>query len=95
MKDFVVDDDAVEGEYGDEESKSRGNEEDEAAVKKRHKKKRKHRERELSDEDLELIQENTGKNIKVRKRIQKVSELERVHSAVDEERALKLKGEED
>ena len=60
-------------------------EEDAPRPERRHRKKRKEP-RKLDDEDIDLIQENTGKSVKRLKRLQKVSEKERtVKDEVDED----------
>lgn len=99
MKDFIADDDEVE--YGDEEEGT-----SEAAVKQegdeaRKKKKRKHRRpRELDEEDFDLIQQNTGLEVKKKKRLQRVADQEGqenkapIDSDHDESR-LKVKKDED
>ena len=70
MEGFIVADHEVEEEEGEDGSAQEGKGE------KRHKKKRKRAIRKLSDEDLDLIAENTGLNPKRHKRLQKVSERE-------------------
>ena len=70
MNDFIVPDHEVE-ESADEESK-------EGEAKKKHRKHhRQHRIKELDDEDFELIQDNTGQEIKKKKRLQKVADREK------------------
>lgn len=70
MNDFIVPDDVVE-ESADEESKEG------EAKKKPRKHHRQRRIKELDEEDFELIQDNTGQEIKKKKRLQKVADREK------------------
>lgn len=82
MADFIVDDEEVE-EEADEEEKPE----------KHRRKKKKHREpRKLDEEDIDLIAENTGMNVKRHKRLQKQSEREG-QQVKDEDEALFAKNQ--
>ena len=93
LKNFIADDDEVE--YGEEEgSSSLKHEGDEARKKKRWKKHL----RELDEEDFDLIQQNTGIEVKKKKRLQKVADQENkapAESEQEDESRIKVKKDED